>query len=317
LLYVGSHEANRLGIWAWDGGGLGRQPGWDPVGDALEPAGRRLVAWDTGRNTIVLLTYLPGRWSAPAQIWEWDGAAWRAAAPAGPMGESPGFAYDPLTQSLALFRGDEQAPGNQGLWLLDRRRDARPALVFSPSLASMEVPFSAVTRLQAFASAGGADSGANPGFELLAWDARRGAWSDPLAVSEAGPDPPRLLEATLVEPDQIRALYLERDERMYFALAPFALSSAAAVPRLDVDYVALSLRYALGPIDRGCTNGVDDDGDTWIDGLDCDCCPAAGCACEGREDCENGVDDDGDTWIDASDCDCCPVPGCACEEALP
>ena len=52
-----------------------------------------------------------------------------------------------------------------------------------------------------------------------------------------------------------------------------------------------------------CDNGVDDDGDGFIDcdDFDCNC---------GSEICDNGVDDDGDTYIDCNDFDCSSDPAC-------
>jgi len=52
-----------------------------------------------------------------------------------------------------------------------------------------------------------------------------------------------------------------------------------------------------------CTNGVDDDGDTFADCADDDC--LSHWACGGSdEDCTNGIDDDGDSFTDCADDDC-------------
>ena len=49
-----------------------------------------------------------------------------------------------------------------------------------------------------------------------------------------------------------------------------------------------------------CDNGIDDDGDGFIDGDDLDC----------QELCNNGIDDDGDGFIDCDDMDCDGNPDC-------
>jgi hypothetical protein len=46
-----------------------------------------------------------------------------------------------------------------------------------------------------------------------------------------------------------------------------------------------------------CGNGIDDDGDGFIDGDDFDCT-------ETGDECSNGIDDDGDGFIDGDDFDC-------------
>ena len=56
-----------------------------------------------------------------------------------------------------------------------------------------------------------------------------------------------------------------------------------------------------------CSNGIDDDGDGFIDcdDFDCDC---------GGEDCSNGIDDDGDGYIDCNDFDCTGDSNCPSED---
>ena len=46
-----------------------------------------------------------------------------------------------------------------------------------------------------------------------------------------------------------------------------------------------------------CDNGIDDDGDGFIDLDDLDCT-------ETGDECDNGIDDDGDGFIDLDDPDC-------------
>lgn len=46
-----------------------------------------------------------------------------------------------------------------------------------------------------------------------------------------------------------------------------------------------------------CDNGIDDDGDGFVDGVDFDCMQT-------EEQCSDGLDDDGDGDIDAADSDC-------------
>ncbi|GGD35806.1 MULTISPECIES: hypothetical protein [Flavobacterium] len=56
-----------------------------------------------------------------------------------------------------------------------------------------------------------------------------------------------------------------------------------------------------------CNNGIDDDGDGFIDCDDFDCNESPFCAVEI---CNNGIDDDGDGFIDCDDFDCNDFPGC-------
>ncbi|MAX09637.1 MAG: hypothetical protein CMG13_02095 [Candidatus Marinimicrobia bacterium] len=56
-----------------------------------------------------------------------------------------------------------------------------------------------------------------------------------------------------------------------------------------------------------CTNGIDDDGDGFIDCNDFDC------DCGSGEDCTNGIDDDGDGYIDCNDFDCDGESACPSE----
>ena len=107
----------------------------------------------------------------------------------------------------------------------------------------------------------------------------------------------------------------------------------------------LSIQAEGAATESNCSNGLDDDGDGWIDCDDTDCsasCPgseicdngidddgngAADCAdsaCLGTSfcvetSCTNGLDDDGDGWIDCDDADCdadaaCAAPGCVASD---
>jgi len=58
-----------------------------------------------------------------------------------------------------------------------------------------------------------------------------------------------------------------------------------------------------------CDNGVDDEGDSWVDCYDPDCDSWPGCG--GWETCDNGVDDDGDAYVDCADPDCSTSTACA------
>lgn len=96
----------------------------------------------------------------------------------------------------------------------------------------------------------------------------------------------------------------------------------------------------LNSEEETCDNGVDDDGDRFVDCADPDCATFAGCGgdelcddgvdndgdgnadcadqdcafepvCAGLEDCDNGRDDDGDSAVDCADADCAGDPACA------
>ena len=63
-----------------------------------------------------------------------------------------------------------------------------------------------------------------------------------------------------------------------------------------------------GQTAEDCSNGVDDDGDSYVDCNDFDCSSDPSCP---QEDCSNGIDDDGDSYIDCSDFDCNSDPACS------
>ena len=77
------------------------------------------------------------------------------------------------------------------------------------------------------------------------------------------------------------------------------------------------------PSDEDCSNGIDDDGDGYIDCEDWNCDGTIGDidpACDDgspSEDCNNGIDDDGDGYIDCDDFDCSGEPSCSgCDDDL-
>ena len=59
-----------------------------------------------------------------------------------------------------------------------------------------------------------------------------------------------------------------------------------------------------------CTNGVDDDGDFFIDCQDSDCKTHPSCSSKPQEECTNGKDDDLDNLTDCNDPDCFNHPAC-------
>lgn len=62
------------------------------------------------------------------------------------------------------------------------------------------------------------------------------------------------------------------------------------------------------PLVEDCSNGIDDDGDTFIDCDDSDCFGDPACF---ESDCDNGADDDNDGATDCADSDCIGDPFCA------
>lgn len=53
-----------------------------------------------------------------------------------------------------------------------------------------------------------------------------------------------------------------------------------------------------------CTDGIDNDGDGWIDAADPDCATGGPEKGYGTTQCNDGIDNDGDGWIDFYDPDC-------------
>ena len=80
------------------------------------------------------------------------------------------------------------------------------------------------------------------------------------------------------------------------------------VDQLDFAMFQLSYTGPLEPCDTElCENGVDDDGDSFIDCDDFDCEFDPACI---DEICDNDIDDDGDSFIDCDDFDCEFDPAC-------
>ncbi len=75
----------------------------------------------------------------------------------------------------------------------------------------------------------------------------------------------------------------------------FSFSSTGEVVTCEVPMLYRVVRM---PPPEICDNGIDDDGDGFVDGDDWDCCKP-------EEICDNGIDDDCDGFIDNQDWDCC------------
>ena len=73
--------------------------------------------------------------------------------------------------------------------------------------------------------------------------------------------------------------------------------------------LVIDLGGGPAPVEN-CTNGVDDDGDGFIDCEDTDCDQDPACTAPPVENCTNGTDDDGDGLADCSDPDCSNDPSC-------
>ena len=73
------------------------------------------------------------------------------------------------------------------------------------------------------------------------------------------------------------------------ALALLAVFFAVSLPGCGSVIVADSVEI--------CDNGIDDDGDGFVDLVDFDCT-------ETGDECDNGIDDDGDGFVDKADSDC-------------
>ena len=58
------------------------------------------------------------------------------------------------------------------------------------------------------------------------------------------------------------------------------------------------------PVAEICDDGIDNDGDSFVDCIDFDCSDDPAC----EEICDNGIDDDGDGDVDCGDADCLSDP---------
>ena len=75
----------------------------------------------------------------------------------------------------------------------------------------------------------------------------------------------------------------------------------------DSDCAAPGLPLELGLGAPTCNDGLDNDGDGDIDADDAGC--SSGADLSEETSCDDGVDDDGDSWIDSADPDCTGSPG--------
>jgi hypothetical protein len=101
---------------------------------------------------------------------------------------------------------------------------------------------------------------------------------------------------------------LEYDAPDVVTIYEVTLRCASEPSCIDSDVVGVWVLPA--PCETDCDNGVDDDGDGFVDCADIDCCWTAPCRGLGEVDCANGVDEDCDGLADCEDDDC------ACELSL-
>ena len=70
-----------------------------------------------------------------------------------------------------------------------------------------------------------------------------------------------------------------------------------------------------GNTSENCSNGIDDDGDSYVDCDDYDCDDDASCGGTGEDEiCDDGVDNDGDSYIDCDDYDCDDDSSCGSDD---
>ena len=114
---TGKPGTDPLELWGWDG------TRWSLL--SADPSGPRWrnfasVAYDTGRQVLVLYGGLQSETRQFAETWEWDGSAWvqRAGNGPGPR-EGAGMAYDSARGKVVLFGGAEMGRMMSDTWEWD------------------------------------------------------------------------------------------------------------------------------------------------------------------------------------------------------
>lgn len=158
--------------WIWEGGV------WTQL-DAPGPAARagHAMAYDSGRDRVVLF----GGWSNEEDIlsetWEWDGAAWALATSSGPEGrEGASMVYDHGRQRIVLFGGRSNtrfATWLNDTWEWDGVSWVRIAISEPPARAYASMQYDNVgDRILLF----GGESGNQPTFNDT-WELSGSIWS--------------------------------------------------------------------------------------------------------------------------------------------
>jgi hypothetical protein len=114
---TGKPGTDPLELWGWDGSR------WSLL--SADPNGPRWrnfasVAYDTGRQVLVLYGGLQSETGQFAETWEWDGRAWvqRAGDGPGPR-EGAGMAYDSARGKVVLFGGAQMGQMMNDTWEWD------------------------------------------------------------------------------------------------------------------------------------------------------------------------------------------------------
>jgi hypothetical protein len=134
----GGHPKADPSTWAWDGSGWIQHPA-----DIQPPVGDRFVgtaAYDPIRRSVVDVVTDVGNPEAPADIWEWSGAAWQQMLTDGKplvVGE-PAIGYDDTHSQLIVVGQDPHGPGSLTTWILRGTEwSAVPNLVEAPGPAHL------------------------------------------------------------------------------------------------------------------------------------------------------------------------------------
>lgn len=82
------------------------------------------------------------------------------------------------------------------------------------------------------------------------------------------------------------------------------------VPAFTIRFTPISADPAITEV---CTDGIDNDGDSYVDCADSDCAADLNCGTPVAEICTDGIDNDGDSYADCADPDCSGLGNCGPE----
>lgn len=99
-------------LWEWDGAAWKQRVRADPEGDGNPALQNAVLAYDSGRERLVLYTGWVDGMRSDAQTWEWDGNSWAKRTSVDPEGDGdptfrygPGLAYDSVRGKVVMFGG--------------------------------------------------------------------------------------------------------------------------------------------------------------------------------------------------------------------
>jgi hypothetical protein len=235
-------------VWEWDGTS---QTWIGPRGGRMRPRPRHshAMVFDSVRSRVLI--HGGSDDVSLDDAWEWNGSSWRQIATSnGPTARrSHSIAYDSARRRVIVFGGCQQNvdcpalfPALDDTWELSRDPMDRPAVLVAFDWAATNAPRAAIASMSvtaAIAGRGYEDVNERWGADLLAWDARSGAWTRLISSSSAAPD----LETVLGEISDAQR-FVDGTGKIRFAVAPTSGMGSGSQPAAAiVDTLEIEVRY--------------------------------------------------------------------------